>query len=230
MVMAEDFAGFSLRSGRQIPPTLLAVTKKGPLFFTPASLQDDRSKDDFADTARLICIAYQVPAAVMILESWMKMAAEGEKLDPDERPSEAMDRHEVVMVMGEAAGTTQRKVFKIIRTDAGGSFGLTEWEGLPMAQLEAESSLRAVNSVCQPRPAAIFAKSFSGPTPPFPRRRRARIRISEIGNEKPSSITQLPIYALTPCSCRHLSTKSGQGHDGTNECLLLCRVRVALWG
>lgn len=99
MVMAVDFPGFSLRAGRQIPPTLLAFTKKGPLFFTPASLQDDRSKDDFADTARLICIAYQVPAAVMILESWMKMAAEGEKLDPDERPSEAMDRHEVVMVM-----------------------------------------------------------------------------------------------------------------------------------
>ena len=136
MVMAEDFAGFSLRSGRQIPPTLLAVTKKGPLFFTPASLQDDRSKDDFADTARLLCIAYQVPAAVMILESWMKMAAEGEKLDPDERPSKAMDRHEVVMVMGEGAGTTQRKVFKIIRTDAGGFFGLTEWEGLPMAQFQ----------------------------------------------------------------------------------------------
>lgn len=136
MVMAEDFAGFSLRSGRQIPPTLLAVTKKGPLFFSPASLQDDRSKDDFADTARLICIAYQVPAAVMILESWMKMAAEGEKLDLDEPPSEAMDRHEVVMVMGEAAGTTQRQVFKIIRTDAGGFFGLTEWEGLPLAQFQ----------------------------------------------------------------------------------------------
>lgn len=31
------------------------------MFFTPGSLQDDRSKDDFADTARLICIAYQVP-------------------------------------------------------------------------------------------------------------------------------------------------------------------------
>lgn len=85
---------------------MLAVTKKGPLFFTTASINDDRSKDDFADTARLICIAYQVPAAVMILESWMKMAAEGEKLDPDERPSEAIDRHEVVMVMGEGAGTT----------------------------------------------------------------------------------------------------------------------------
>lgn len=134
--MAEDFADFSLRSGRQIPPTLLAVTKRGPLFFTPASLQDDRAKDDFADTARLICIAYQVPAAVMILESWMKMAAEGEKLDMDERPSEAIDRHEVVTVMGEAAGSAQRKIFKIVRTDAGGFFGLTEWEGLPLAEFQ----------------------------------------------------------------------------------------------
>ena len=34
--------------------------------------------------------------------------------------------------LGEGAGTTQRKVYKIIRTDAGGFFGLTEWEGLPM--------------------------------------------------------------------------------------------------
>ena len=108
MVMAADFAGFSLRSGRQIPPTLLAVTKKGPLFFTPESLQDDRSKDAFADMSRLICIAYEVPAAVLILESWLKMAAEGEALDPNERPSEAMDRHEVVMLMGEAPGSTRR--------------------------------------------------------------------------------------------------------------------------
>jgi hypothetical protein len=83
MVMAVDFARFNLCSGRQTPPTLLAVTKKGPLFFTPASLQDDRSKDDFADTARLICIAYQISAAVMILESWMKMAAEGAILKTD---------------------------------------------------------------------------------------------------------------------------------------------------
>ena len=61
MLMAEDFAGFSLRSGRQIPPTLLAVTKKGPLFFTPASLQDDRAKDDFANTARLEAALDDIP-------------------------------------------------------------------------------------------------------------------------------------------------------------------------
>jgi hypothetical protein len=57
MVMAVDFAGFSLRSGRQIPPTLLAVTKKGPLFFTPASINDDRSKDDFAAMGVLLQLA-----------------------------------------------------------------------------------------------------------------------------------------------------------------------------
>ncbi len=38
--------------------------------------------------------------------------------------------------VGEAAGTTQRKGFKIIRTEPGGFFGLTEWEGLPMDQFQ----------------------------------------------------------------------------------------------
>ncbi|MEN9544065.1 MAG: hypothetical protein RLZZ598_898, partial [Pseudomonadota bacterium] len=38
----------------------------------------------------------------------------------------------VVTVMGEAPGAIARKVFKIVRTDAGGFFGLTEWEGLPL--------------------------------------------------------------------------------------------------
>lgn len=41
MLMAVDFAGFSLRGGRQIPPTLLAVTKREQLFFTPAALQEN---------------------------------------------------------------------------------------------------------------------------------------------------------------------------------------------
>ena len=47
-----------------------------------------------------------------------------------------MDRHEVVMLMGEAPGSTRRKIFKIVRTDAGGFFGLTEWEGLPLDQFQ----------------------------------------------------------------------------------------------
>jgi len=136
MVVAVDYAEFALRNRRQVPPSLIAATKRGPLYFTPDSLENDRAKDDFADMARLICIAYDVSAAVMILESWLKMASEGEALDLNERPSEAFDRQEVVMVMGEAVGIRQPKILKIVRTDAGGFFGLTEMEGLPMDQFQ----------------------------------------------------------------------------------------------
>ena len=40
------------------------------------------------------------------------------------------------MLMGEAPGSTRRKIFKIVRTDGGGFFGLTEWEGLPLDQFQ----------------------------------------------------------------------------------------------
>ena len=136
MVMAEDYAEFALRNNRQTPPTLIAATKRGPLYFTPSSLEDERAKDDFANTARLICIAYEVAAAVFVLESWMKTAGEGESLDLNERPSEAMDRQEVVMLMGEASGVQRTRILKIVRTDAGGFFGLTELDGLPVDQFQ----------------------------------------------------------------------------------------------
>ena len=79
LLMAADFAEFALRRGGQIPPTLIVATQKRPLIFTPDSFRDDRGKDEFAATCRWICIAYQVPAAVMILESWIEMGAEEEK-------------------------------------------------------------------------------------------------------------------------------------------------------
>ena len=136
MLMAVDYAEFALKKNRQVPPSLIAATKRGPLYFTPDSLENDRAKDGFADMARLICIAYDVSAAVMILESWLKMAGEGESLDLNERVSEAVERQEVVMLMGEAVGIKQPKILKIIRTDAGGFFGLTEMEGLPVEQFQ----------------------------------------------------------------------------------------------
>ena len=54
---------------------MLAIAAK------PRSLADERSKHDFANTARLICIALEVSAAVMILESWMRLAEPGQALD-----------------------------------------------------------------------------------------------------------------------------------------------------
>ena len=56
----------------------------------------------------------------------MKVATPGEKLDPKEPPSEALDRREVVVLSGEARGSTRQKLLPIIRTDAGGFFGFGE--------------------------------------------------------------------------------------------------------
>ena len=70
---AEEFARFSLRARGKVPPALLALGPDGPLFFLPSTLADERAKDNFATTARLICIAHTATAAVMILEAWMKL-------------------------------------------------------------------------------------------------------------------------------------------------------------
>ena len=53
----------------------------------------------------LVCIAHSAKACVLTLESWMKTATPGEKLDMTEPPSEAFDRREVVVLLGEAITT-----------------------------------------------------------------------------------------------------------------------------
>ena len=93
------------------------------MFFVPEAMGDERAKQNFANTARLICVAYDATAVVLVLESWMKVATPGEPLDPKERPSEAIDRKEVVLLVGETEGGQKQKFLPIIRTDAGGFFG-----------------------------------------------------------------------------------------------------------
>ena len=106
----------------------MAVSPKGLLIYLPESMGDDRAKNNFANTARLICIAHDVTAVVLILESWMKMAAPGETLDPHEAPSEAINRREVVVLAGESRDKKRQKFLPIIRTDAGGFFGFGEFD------------------------------------------------------------------------------------------------------
>ena len=129
LARAEDFALFSMRSGGKVPPTLLAVSPDGPLFFLPSTLRDERAKDNFAHTARLICIAHAATAAVMILEAWMKTASPDGSLDLTLPPSESFNRKEVVMLAGESRSGFSQKILPIIRTGAGGFFGFGEFEG-----------------------------------------------------------------------------------------------------
>lgn len=126
LTQAEDFAEFSMRQSGRVAPTVMAVYPKGLLFYLPESMGDDRAKENFANTARLICIANEVTLVVLILESWMKMAAPGETLDACESPSEAIDRREVVVLAAESRDKKRQKFLPIIRTGIGGFFGFGE--------------------------------------------------------------------------------------------------------
>ena len=90
------------------------------------SLADEDEKDAFATNARLLCIARAATACVMALESWMKMAAPGEQLGMTEPPSEAFDRQEVIVLMGESHTGQKQKYLPIIRSDNGKFFGFGE--------------------------------------------------------------------------------------------------------
>jgi hypothetical protein len=129
LALAQGYAEFAMRSIGHVPPALLAESPSGLIHFVPESLKDERAKDNLANTARLICVGYEVTAAVLVLEAWMKMAKPGETLDMTEPPSEAFDRREVVVLTGETAHHCKQMLLPIIRTDAGGLFGFGEHVG-----------------------------------------------------------------------------------------------------
>jgi hypothetical protein len=126
LAQAEHYAGFCMRNSGKMSPTLFLIGADGPLMFVPASLVGASEKDAFANTARLMCIAHGATAVVMMLEAWMKSATPGEKLDMTEPPSEAFDRQEVIVLMGESHTGQKQKFLPIIRSDNGKFFNLGE--------------------------------------------------------------------------------------------------------
>jgi len=128
LAQAEHYANYSMRNLGRVPPTLFLIGADGPVLFIPENLADDRAKDNFAATARLMCIAHAASACVMTLEAWAKFATPGEELDMTEAPSEAFDRRELVVLMGESRDGQKQKFLPIIRSDNGKFFGLGESE------------------------------------------------------------------------------------------------------
>jgi hypothetical protein len=126
LAQAEHYAGFCMRNSGKMSPTLFLIGADGPLMFVPASLVDADEKDAFANTARLVCIAHAATAIVMALEAWMKTATPGEKMDMTEAPSEAFDRQEVIVLMGESRGGQKQKFLPIIRSGNKKFFGFGE--------------------------------------------------------------------------------------------------------
>jgi len=129
LAWAAHYAGYCLRSSGMMPPTLFLIGAEGPVMFMPASLADGREKDNFATTARLLCIAHGATVVVMALEAWMKTAKPNKQLDLTEPPSEAFDREEAVVLMGESQTGQQQKFLPIIRNGNGRFFGFGEYPG-----------------------------------------------------------------------------------------------------
>jgi len=67
-------------------------------------MADVRAKDVLANTARLICAGCAATAAVLMFEAWMRLAPPGGQLEMETPPSEALDRREVVSLIGETFG------------------------------------------------------------------------------------------------------------------------------
>ncbi len=51
---ARHYAEFAMRKFGNVAPMIIAVAPKGPIHFVPHNLTDERAKDNFANTARLI--------------------------------------------------------------------------------------------------------------------------------------------------------------------------------
>ena len=127
IAQAEHYSKFCMGNSGQMAPTLFLIGEKGPLMFCPRSLRNDREKDEFVNLARLLCIAHNASAVVIALESWMKQAQPGEILDLTEPPSEAIDRQEVITLMGESRGGGQKqKILSIVRSGNHKFFALVD--------------------------------------------------------------------------------------------------------
>ena len=133
---AEHYADFCMRNSGRVTPALFFLGPDGQGMVCPESLADDRAKDDFATQARLMCIAHGATACVMVLEAWAKFAKPGEKFDLTEAPSEAFDRREFVVLMGESHDGQKQKFLPIIRSGNGKFFGFGESDVPVMDQMK----------------------------------------------------------------------------------------------
>ncbi len=120
---AEHYARFCMDNSGRITPVLFFLSPQGQGMAMPDSLANDKAKDEFANLARLTCVAHAASACVMVLEAWAKFARPNEPLDTTEAPSEAIDRQEFVILMGESRTGLRRRFLPIVRSGNGRFFG-----------------------------------------------------------------------------------------------------------
>jgi hypothetical protein len=120
MAQAQGYADFSMRKLGHVPPLLIGAS----------------SQATSVRKRLLVCIAYNVTAVVLVLESWTKTATPDEPLNASKPPSEALDRQEVIVLAGEITGQQKQKLLPIIRSDNGRFFGFGEFTNPKLGHFE----------------------------------------------------------------------------------------------
>jgi len=125
---AAHYAAYCLNYSGSVTPACFLLAAEGQRMLTPRGLADEAQKNDFANLARLACLAWDATACVMVLEVWAKFATPEAPLDLTEAPSEALDRKEYVILAGESRGGNRQQFLPIVRYDNGKFYRLGDPE------------------------------------------------------------------------------------------------------
>lgn len=136
MEEATRYAEHWMKKSGSLAPSMMAVTAQGMVLFLPSGMKDEQGKNDFANTVRLICAAHAATAVVLIVESWVKQARPGEKLDLSVPPSQSHDREEVVVLIGQGLAGNCTRLLPIVRSDNGRFWNLGDAQEMPSTTLE----------------------------------------------------------------------------------------------
>lgn len=126
MEHAKNYVSLAMKVTGACPPTLFMQGIEGKAAYSPSKFTDERAKDQFAETARLMCLAQGAKATVFVSEAWLRMATEDEMLDLSRPPSQYPDRQEVMIMMGESRNGNMHKILPIIRSDNGQFLGFVD--------------------------------------------------------------------------------------------------------
>lgn len=123
---AELFVTRHMRENGGCPPALFIHGEEGNAILRADALPSDRSKENFANVAHLMCVAHAADASVFVSEGWVVVRQPNKQLDLSQPPSKAPDRQEILMMMGESRQGGIQKLMPILRDQQGKFLGFGE--------------------------------------------------------------------------------------------------------
>ena len=147
---AKDYALHMMRTAGSVPPTVIADTKDGYVFCVPGAFTDDAAKDRFADVARLVAVAHNACALVLIAEAWASLPDARGHLDTETPPSQSANRKEIVALMLEDGTRQGSMLIPIVRGWNGAFVGFGDTA--PVAYGQSEGRFSGMMPPRQPGP------------------------------------------------------------------------------